>query len=94
MIDISWTSNIFAKHFAGNTVMMQDQPSPTMMQMKIQQTRLQVSKRNTDVQGIEDTNKVTRHIAELSVGQYGYNTVTIALCDHHQYTRSYLINVK
>lgn len=71
MIDISWTSNIFAKHFAGNTVVSKTKQVPAVMQMKIQQTRLQVSKRNTDVQGIEDTNKVIRHIAELSVGQYG-----------------------
>lgn len=71
MIDISWTSNIFAKRFVGNTVVNKTNQVPAVMQMKIQQTRLQMSKRNTDVQGIEDINKVTGHILELSVGWYG-----------------------
>ena len=71
MTDISWTSNIFAKHFVGNTVVNKTNQVPAVMQMKIQQTRLQMSKRNMDVQGTEDINKVTGHILELNVGWYG-----------------------
>ena len=71
MIAISWTSTIFAKRFAGNTVVNKTNQVPAVMQMKIQQTRLQMSKRNTDVQGIGDINKVTGPTLELSVGWYG-----------------------
>lgn len=72
MIDVSWASNIFAKHFVGNTVVSKIHQVPAVVQMRIHQRWLQMSKRNTDVKrGTEDVNRVTEHILELTVGQCG-----------------------
>lgn len=69
--------HVYVRHFAGDTVVRKIEKVPAMVQISIQQIWLQMPKRNTDMQkDMENINRVTEHILELTVGLGRENTVS------------------